>query len=178
MCSLTCTICHCFDRVTTKVTQAGRSVVSFLPCLLPLFIPWLFTESLVCLRQLGTRDVAVSKTENPVLWELAVECIHILQDGVRSGLPWYTWDKMEHHRLIYSRTWREGIHGQGGWGPWTCAKGSDLFHAGHGWGHWSYMTTHLSSASPAPAHPSDVKLHVTFSGELPPCPQGCVRCPC
>ena len=52
-------------------------MVFFLPCLPPLFLPWLFTEGLLCLRcYTSARGVAVSKQiPTPVLQELTVECI-------------------------------------------------------------------------------------------------------
>lgn len=65
---------------------------------------------------LGTRAVAVNKRVTGKLssGSLRSNALRFLQEGVRSGLPWCPWDKVEHHRVIYNPMRREVIVGLGG----------------------------------------------------------------
>ena len=58
-----------FDRVTTKVTQAGKSMASFLPCFMYSFHSYLLRAYYVSGTVLGARDVTMNKRDdNPCPW--------------------------------------------------------------------------------------------------------------
>lgn len=115
-----------FDRVTTKVTRAGRSVVSFLPSLLPLFTPHLFTESLLCRRH----HARCQGCDNEQKGGQPLSLGRLLWNALRL-LSWGPRDKMEQHRLTCNATGGAVIYGLGGQSLWRCATGSGVFHPGH-----------------------------------------------
>lgn len=119
-CSLTWVIC-CFDRTNIKVRQAGESMLSFLPRLLPLFIPQLFVESYcVSGTVLDARGLTVIKWgQTPVLGERTVKCLASppLRSLGQDGTP----------QADLKPYMKRGHLGPGWVGPWRCARGSGPF---------------------------------------------------